>query len=245
MLRKWIRRWPWFLPCLVLTASLAVTLLAWNTTQKAASYERQAEFDFLARETSAHIAQRLKAYEQILRGIEGLFAASVQVTRGEFRTYVESLRVEENYPGIQALEFAQVVPAAARAAHLEAIRRDGFPGYAIRPEGRRETYTSIVYVEPFSALNQRAFGYDMFTEPVRRQAMEQARDTGRATLSSRVTLVQEDPAGRVQAGFLMFIPVYQNRPGLLAPDTQDERRARLSGWVLAPFRMENLMAGIL
>ncbi len=39
--------------------------------------------------------------------------------------------------------------------------------------------------------NLRAFGFDMYSEPVRRAAMEAARDTGAAALSGKVVLVQE------------------------------------------------------
>ena len=39
--------------------------------------------------------------------------------------------------------------------------------------------------------NQVAIGFDMFTEAVRRQAMETARDTGSPAASGRVILVQE------------------------------------------------------
>ncbi|WP_353850005.1 CHASE domain-containing protein [Accumulibacter sp.] len=55
-----------------------------------------------------------------------------------------------------------------------AIRADGFPEYALRPPGERRHYSSIVYLEPFDWRNQRAFGYDMYSEPVRQRAMERA-----------------------------------------------------------------------
>jgi len=60
-------------------------------------------------------------------------------------------------------------------------------------------------------------------------------------MSDMVRLLQEtdkDP----QAGFLMYLPVYRNQT---AHDTVDQRRASLVGWVYAPFRMNDLMQGIL
>ena len=105
----------------------------------------------------------------------------------------------------------------------------------------REIYSSIIYLEPFTKLNLRAFGYDMFSEPVRRAAMERARDLDEAALSGKVILVQETGQD-VQAGTLMYVPVY--RPGE-PHETVDERRAALFGWVYSPYRMNNLLKEIL
>ena len=46
---------------------------------------------------------------------------------------------------------------------------------------------------------------------------------------------------RVQAGFLMYLPVYKNGATC---DTVDNRRANIIGWVYSPFRMNDLMTGL-
>ena len=105
----------------------------------------------------------------------------------------------------------------------------------------REVYASIIYLEPFSGRNLRAFGYDMFSEPVRRSAMEQARDTDTAALSGKVVLVQETDK-EVQAGSLMDSPVC--RKGMPIQNIE-QRRAAIYGWVYSPYRMNDLMHGII
>ncbi len=60
-------------------------------------------------------------------------------------------------------------------------------------------------------------------------------------MSGKVTLVQEKDDD-VQSGFLMYLPVYRNGS---AHETEPERRANIVGWVFAPFRMNDLMHGIL
>eukprot|EP01030_Chromulinospumella_sphaerica_P013847 gene13847-13632_t len=59
----------------------------------------------------------------------------------------------------------------------------GFPDYSVTPAGEREVYFPITLIEPFDERNQRAFGYDMFSEPTRREAMRRAMDTGQPTVS--------------------------------------------------------------
>jgi CHASE1-domain containing sensor protein len=71
------------------------------------------------------------------------------------------------------------------------MRAAGFPDYEVKPPGPRDFYTSITHIQPFAGRNLRAFGYDMFSEPVRRAAMEAARDSGAAAATGKVTLVQE------------------------------------------------------
>lgn len=85
----------------------------------------------------------------------------------------------------------------------------------------------IEFVEPFTARNLRAFGYDMYSEPHRREAMSRARDTALPVLTGRVTLVQDD-TGRHVPGVLLYVPIYR---GGEVPLTVTERRKRLSGFV--------------
>src|SRR5271157_5298368 len=174
---------PWWLqriwlPILILVASLGITYSLWTNARENALRELQQDFAFQVRETNARIQQRLQTYEEILRGTRGLFMASPAVKRADFKRYVSALRLEEHYPGIQAVVYAMVVPPAQREKHIAAIRRQGFSDYTIFPSGKRATYTTIIYLEPFSGRNLGAFGYDMFSEPVRRAALEQTRDSG-------------------------------------------------------------------
>lgn len=224
----------------VFALSLCGTILAWYLTHAAVLREANQRFQSEITAVRADMTDRLRAYEQILRGGDSLFHTWPSVTRENWRNYVEYLHIAENYPGLQGIGFAQVVAPDNRIAHVRAVRAEGFPNYRIWPEGERGVYTSIVYLEPFDWRNQRAFGYDMFQEPVRRLAMEQARDTGLATLSGKVTLVQETGKG-LQAGFLIYLPVYRSP----SPSDMAERRRQLVGYVYSPFRMDDFMRGLI
>ena len=198
-------------------------------------------FAFSCDQVTLKIQERLAAYALILRGGAGLFGASASVERQGWHDYVKALQASKLVPGVQGIGFTKVIAADRLSTHIAEIRREGFPDYTVRPPGERAIYTSIIYLEPFSDRNLRAFGFDMFSEPVRRAAMEKARDTGEATLSGKVELVQET-ASDVQAGTLMYVPVYKTRT---TPDTVEQKRAALIGWVYSPYRMNDLMGGIL
>ncbi|HEY6095392.1 MAG TPA: CHASE domain-containing protein [Gallionellaceae bacterium] len=229
-----IRLAPW----LVLAVCLLLTYLVWEVAHRNEVREAQIAFDAEVNDVHARIDARLNNYSQILKGAAGLFAASEAVSRQQFHAYVDKLQLEQNYPGIQGVGFARVVAASGRQQLVAAMRREGLAQFNIQPEGARDPYSAIVYLEPFDWRNQRAIGYDMYSEPIRRAAMERARDSGAPAISGKVVLVQETEKD-VQSGFLMYMPVYRNH---LPIDSLGERRNNLLGWVYEPFRMQNLMS---
>ena len=199
------------------------------------------EFTFVCSEINDKIIDRFLAHAQLLRSAEAYFASSDCVSRQEWQSFCAHQGVDHFLQGIQGLGFALLIPRENVARHIQETRAEGFPEYHVRPEGERELYSAIIYIEPFAGRNLRAFGYDMLTEPVRRVAMEQARDLNGAVLSGKVLLVQETEQD-VQAGTLMYLPVYgKNMP----IETVDQRRAAIKGWVYSPYRMTDLMNGIL
>ena len=224
-----------------LVFSLLVTVFASFLVKQGIEKAAVRQFIFTCDQVTLKIQERLGAYALILHGGGALFAATVSVERKEWQTYVENLQAEQSVPGVQGIGFAQVIPANQLTNHIAKIRSEGFPDYTVKPPGERTVYTSIIYLEPFRDRNLRAFGYDMYTEPVRRCAMEKARDTGEATLSGKVILVQETGTDN-QAGVLMYVPVYRNGAPI---STVEQRRSALVGWVYSPYRMNDLMAGIL
>ncbi len=225
----------------ILAASMIFTTLAAYYVKSDADVLAKQEFVFACNEIRGKIADRLEAHEQILLCGAAFFDASDKVTRDEWRILTQRLNLESNFPGIQGIGFAARIPPGRLAQHILEIRSEGFPNYKLWPEGDRDLYSSIIYLEPFVGRNLRAFGYDMFSEPVRRAAMERARDQNTAALSGKVHLVQETESD-VQAGTLMYVPVYSKGMPIR---TVEQRRKALVGWVYSPYRMTNLMSGIL
>ncbi|MBI5658284.1 MAG: CHASE domain-containing protein [Nitrosomonadales bacterium] len=230
------------LPLMVLAISLAVTHQLWKNESREAHEHLRDEFDSHVRESARHVEDRMKVYEQMLRGVKALFAARGSVSRDQFRTYVARLRLNENYPGVDAVGFAPIVTSAQWHKHIETMRREGFDSYAIKSEGGKDFYAPTVYIEPFSGGNQHAIGFDMHSDMAYRIAMEQARDTSQAVNTGKILLRETD--GHLRAGFLTFAPIYHYREGA-QNETPEERRANIVGWVYSVSRMETLMTGIL
>jgi diguanylate cyclase (GGDEF)-like protein len=231
---------PRVLPALVLTGCLGVTAVLWHGALGDAEIDAQADFDSRVRELVNNLDLRMQNYVQVLYGVQGLFASSNDVDREEFRTYLGGQALDLHFPGVQGIGYMQRIDAGQRAAHEAAVRRSGYPDYRVQPEGERAWYAPIVFLEPFNDINRRAFGFDPASEPVRRAALEMARDSGLPAMSGKIRLVQEseEPA---QSGMLVAAPLYDHA---LPVRTPAERRAAITGWVYAPFRIGDLMAGL-
>lgn len=227
-------------PSAVLATSLFLTLAAGVLLARTEEARDSARFANAVQSTRDRVESRLSTYTALLRGTAGLFAANDSVTRDAFAEYVSRLRIADQYPGIQGVGFTQRVLNGDLPRFVEAVRASGVASYRVWPDSSRAEYNAILFLEPMDRRNRVALGYDMFTEPVRREAMARARDTGRAALSGKVTLVQEVDE-RKQAGFLLYLPVYR---GGDVPPTFAKRRAALAGFVYAPFRADDLFRGI-
>ncbi len=231
---------PW-LAFLVLTIGLLLTAVMVYNTRNLIEKAAIQDFDFDSAELQNKMEARLRAHAQLLRSGVALFAATDSVTREQWNQFYQRSRIHRYMPGIQGFGYSMIIPPEQLSHHVKEIRESGFPGYTVWPEGERELYTSIIYLEPFSDRNLRAFGFDMFSEEVRRKAMETARDSAYSVLSGMVRLVQETSED-VQPGTLMYSPVY--RQGM-PTSTVEERRAAIQGWVYSPYRINDLTEGIL
>jgi signal transduction histidine kinase len=178
----------------------------------------------------------------VLRGADGFFAASENVDHDEFREYAGHLGVQRHYPGVQGIGFARRMQGRQLRDLVEDMRAQGLPFFEVHPlEPARPDFFPIVFLEPQDRRNRAALGFDMFADSVRREAMERARDKGVAAMSGAVRLVQELDEPDPQPGFLIYHAVY--RDGTV-PETVQERRRLLAGFIYAPFRARDLFDAI-
>ncbi|GAC1522145.1 MAG: hypothetical protein NVS3B11_22160 [Collimonas sp.] len=224
----------------VLVAALGVTWAVWDHEQQASQKELLSQFDISLRETVSRVELRMETYEQMLRGVQSLYTVTGELDRDSFRDYIGSLNLDANYSGIQTIGVVKWVPAANKDSHVVAMRRIGFTDYSVRPDGQRDNYVPIVQREPDVGRNRAPLGFDTWSDPVRRNAMEKARDSGSPAISGKIRLVVDIEAD-ARPGFVMYLPIYtRGQPH----DSVAERRAHLAGWVYASFHMSDVMASL-
>jgi signal transduction histidine kinase/CheY-like chemotaxis protein len=182
--------------------------------------------------------QILKSME-VLHSIASFHATRAEISREEFRAFVRAALTRQ--PELQALSWDPRVSRKERPAWEAQARADGFPNFrftekeaknTILPALSRNEYYPVFFLEALEK-NELALGFDVCSEEVRRRALENARDTGRATATAPLRLAQEKAS---QLGFLVFQPVYRGES-----KTLEQRRANLVGFAVAVFRICDLV----
>jgi PAS domain S-box-containing protein len=203
--------------------------------------EARRRFENRARATQERLAGAIKSYTDVTRALVALFAAGDEpVTRLQFHRYVDTLELRTNYPAIDAVTYAQVVPDAERAAFEARVRADrsvdpnGYPDFTITPAGRRPSYTALTFIEP-PAMMDGKLGLDIGARPAVAEAMARARDAGGISASGQPVQVH-GPTPHIALS--MRAPVYR---GGRTPGTVAARRAAYIGGVGVSFSVPALV----
>lgn len=227
------------IPVILLLCFLTLTYFAWRLATDHQESQSRERFEGRIDLVMTALEQRMRAYEQVLRGFGALLAASRNPTAADWRTYYQLLQIDNRLPGIQGVFYAPYVPATEWASQVPVLAAKSAPGWALWPSGDRDAYAPVIFAAP-EQQNRKALGYDWLSEPRRRDAMEEARDIGHIVRTRAVTLVTE--TRKADNAFIVYLPAFRHG---YAPSDVSRRREELIGFAGAVFRTEDLMRGLL
>ncbi len=236
---RWYERFPRGVPVGIFALTMAVTVLSVFAIERAEYQRSTAQIEQVAQEVASGIERQSNVNVAYLRSSAALFATQRLVEAPLFRTFVRQLHLDGRFVGSDGIGWAMKV-RRADVPVVEAIMRDGgVGGFTITSvpslssqANRQSSVVPIMFVEPQSERNQRAIGFDMFSESVRRSAMLKAERSGQPTATGRVELQYEGGADG-QPGFIIYMPVFaigQDGPG-----------RNLRGYVYSPFNAERFL----
>ena len=229
---KW-GAWPIFL------AGILLSIFSTYYVAKKNQNEDMLRFEFEKDSFLRRFQGRMGGYEGALVQARAFILNSPGVRIKELQGYLKDTELFKRFPGLQGLGYSMIIKDKDLRTHQNEIRKY-IPDYKIWPKVKRDTYTSIIVLEPADWRNKRAIGYDMFLEPVRKEAMELARDKNQAIMSRRVVLVQEKEGDNFP-GFNLYLPHYRKGADL---STLESRRKNIIGFVYSPFRAHELFKTI-
>ena len=178
---------------LMLGAVLVTLALGLGLTVATVRLENQAiaiRFARLADLVSGRVQQRMIQHVALLRATASYFDAGTQpVTVPEFARYVAGLDLRGDYQGIQGIGFAALLSAAEAGRAHDLIAAAHGRRVAARPPSDQALVGPIVMLEPLDERNLHAIGYDMYSEPARREAMAAALGTGEPRATGPVELM--------------------------------------------------------
>ncbi len=225
---------------LVFFSCCGVVYWSWHSSQSSAQRNQETGRAYALNTVQEAVMTRLTSYEEILHGAVGLFQANDGlVSREAWSKYVGNFRIDSAYPGLRSLSYAQLVKPEDLPQFIADQQASDQQNFSLHPTGERPDYTPLIYIEPYAPDKAAYIGLDFNSEPHRRLASEQARDTADISLTGPITSLQDSTNKAI--GFIMYAPVY--KPGL-PTSTIDERRQAIQGYVMAAIRANELFEGL-
>ena len=225
---------------IALLVGIALTVV--GAARLAANNEGEAtrRFDVVAERTANSVTARMAKYEYGLRGTRGAVIASgaEHFDRRRLEEYNATRDFEREFPGALGFGVVRRVEERDEEAFVAFARRtrSEFRVHQLEPHPGERFVTE--YLDP-EERNRAAIGVDLASEADRRSAAIGAMQTGKATLTKPLTLVQE--LGKPQRSFVLLLPIYRPRASL---QNIAEREAAAFGWVIAPLVVDDVLAGL-
>jgi PAS domain S-box-containing protein len=198
--------------------------------------------DFVGRTTE--IARRVQsALDEdivLLDVIRGHFDAAPETSRQSFAVLTRN--VVGRHGSLRAVEWAPLIEGGDRAAFERAARIEDRTGFsitergadgALRPSQQRPYYAPVQYVEPLPG-NEAALGFDLASDPTRRDAIDRAQSTRLPVITRPLHLV------RIQSSelrVLAFLPVF----GSAAPESPNALAGQPRGFVVGVIALPSLV----
>lgn len=204
---------------------LAITIIGVVSIERAQREREQAQMSRVALAAASALERRASINASYLRAGAALFAMQPQVDGALFDRFVSELRLDADYLRAEGIGWAPVLSTSA-GAEL-AVTSDVRPSLAEQP---RSVVVPITFLQPETVRNRGAIGFDMYSDPTRRDAMDEAARSVRPTASGKVVLIQDESAGG--PGFLIYMPVFE---------AGSEPR-RLRGFIYSPYNAGDFLA---
>jgi len=226
-------------PSIVLILGLVATSFVWSVLNYTEHKNAKAEFNFEAERIHQLIIKRVSSYEGLLTGVKSFFMASKEVSLQEWEIYFDKLQFENHYPGLQGIGYVQHVSSEKDIDELKVLLQTyGMVDYRIKPGGLRDEYFPVVFLTPLDHRNEKAIGFDIYSESIRKKSIESARKREKTSLTRKITLVQEGDKN-IQSGLLMNVPFFTNE----RIDKQNLPR-ELDGIINAVIRMDDFITAL-
>ncbi|OCC25409.1 histidine kinase [Croceicoccus estronivorus] len=233
--RRWLVRYPRAVPLLIFLLTSAVTGVSVYAIERSEAQRERAQLHQTAQGIASALERRADANSAYLRAGAALLASQDTIGAEGFTRFVAELRLDSDYRGADGIGWAPRVSRNRIAAFEQSMAEEIPGGLQVHPAlapGQKYA-VPVTFLHPDSVRNRRAIGFDMSSEPVRREAMLEAAKSARPVASGKLVLEQEGQDE--EPGFLIYMPVYERGGGT----------PRLRGYIYSPFNAMNFLGAAL
>lgn len=218
-----------FVSLLALTAAVTTALHWVHREQARQAFERQ------SLEALHLIKQQFAVYEQLLRSGAAFVTSSERVSRAQWKRFADYALKDDRYPGVLALGYAPLARQSLRQRIDSRYQTEIDADFKNWPQGKRPTYVPITHVAPLSDESIETLGFDMYSEPSRRSALDRALRSNAIAMTAPIRL-EGDKSKTGKTGVVVYYPVLQTNSG----DDESANARSVAGFVFSVFRIQEL-----
>ena len=209
--------------------------IAWQTYASGQQRDR-ARFEAIAGDVVDRITERLDLHVSLLRSIAAFLSTEGGFgDRAPFSRFVTAFDLDEHYRGAEEYGLAWVIKSGDEAPAETRLKSNYDIDRAIFPATDQPWRAPVDHSQPSSKDTEAALGYDMYSDPVRRAAMNKAMLSGKPTATAPVDL-RQDQGGDARPGLLVYLPLYKDGVAGGKATSLDQVR----GFVFTAYRISHL-----
>jgi PAS domain S-box-containing protein len=237
-LRPGLARQNWLWPLVVLISGLLLTSWVTCALNRQVNEEAHGEFQRLAERVELEVKRRVSLPSYGLNGLRGMYvAAQNQINSSQFRAFVGSRDLPQEFPGVKGFGLIERVLRADVASYNADVRAEGLVEFRVKTHTNSADMFVVRYSEPLG-VSQVSLGTDVAESVFTRIAIEEAVINGIPTLTPKIA-IQDGQASR--SGMLLFVPVYRVGAPL---EIEEDRWAALRGVLFAPIVATDMFNGV-
>ncbi|MBL8428955.1 MAG: CHASE domain-containing protein [Dechloromonas sp.] len=228
----------WLLPLAILLLLASTTLATWRWQS---GLQQEADELAAAQESAAIAAEvrdRLNLHGQFLHALKAFAESSPTQALAGWRRFASAMHINDSLPGMYAFAYAAAV-------HLQSP--DPFENLAKFPVDRRTfrifpkpatgLAMPLLFVAPETPALKAVVGFDLLSEPARRDAVNRTMLTGNIAMTAPIEL--QPDKGTKRLGFQMIQAFFNDG----TPTGNDyNRKENLAGVVVTAYRFDEFMS---
>jgi signal transduction histidine kinase/integral membrane sensor domain MASE1/ActR/RegA family two-component response regulator len=221
---------------------VVLIVLGFVNTSKLENRQQQAEIQSVGQNIAFLLQERFNAYNETLSALRRLMELNPAMSFRQFDYFTQEILKESQ--GIAGLSYNYFVRDRDRPL-FEQTQSGNVPGKPFRiteldsrgeltVAGKRPEYIVVTYITPLEN-NRKAVGYDIYSNPIRAEAIDRARHSGRPAATGMINLVQDQ---HNKAGILVLHPAHRQNFNRNGPEHPPE----FIGFVVGALKIPDMVS---